>query len=98
MLSDVLYVPELHGNFLSVPQITKRGAEVRFKGNKCRIFNGSETLTKASCVAACTLCVEVLSPPTLRVAPLGIFRLPTEGEYSEVPESALAAKFPLPQT
>jgi len=44
MLQDVLYVPKLHRNLLSVPQISKQGIEVRFQGDHCWILCNPDTL------------------------------------------------------
>jgi len=37
ILQDALYVPELHGNLLSVSALAKRGAHVQFSGKTCEI-------------------------------------------------------------
>src|SRR5882724_4306336 len=37
ILQDALYVPELHGNLLSVSALAKRGARVQFSGRTCEI-------------------------------------------------------------
>jgi hypothetical protein len=39
LFRDVLYVPRLHGNLLSVSHITRRGYEMRFAGNNCRVLD-----------------------------------------------------------
>ncbi|KAF8498947.1 hypothetical protein F5888DRAFT_1600212, partial [Russula emetica] len=44
VLHNILYVPELHGNLLSVPQIVKHGTEVRFTGRQCKVLSDSGTL------------------------------------------------------
>jgi hypothetical protein len=44
ILQDALYVPDLHGNLLSVPQLTRRGSDVLFSGDTCRLLTqGAET-------------------------------------------------------
>jgi GAG-pre-integrase domain len=44
ILQDALYVPDLHGNLLSVPQLTRCGLDVLFSGNTCRLLTqGAET-------------------------------------------------------
>jgi len=45
VLQDVLYVPELHGNLLSVSQLARRGADVRFAKGGCQIYDQNGTLT-----------------------------------------------------
>ena len=43
VLHDVLYVPKIQAKLLSLPDILKKGAEVRFKGSSCfLIINGRE--------------------------------------------------------
>jgi GAG-pre-integrase domain len=39
ILQNVLYVPELHGNLLSVSHLTDHGADVRFAGQGCHIYD-----------------------------------------------------------
>jgi len=35
VLQDILFVPDLHGNLLSVAQLTSQGIEIRFKDHFC---------------------------------------------------------------
>jgi len=44
VLQDVLYVPDLHGNLLSVSHLARRGAEVRFLGESCHVYNQWKSL------------------------------------------------------
>ncbi len=69
VLQDVLYVPELHRNLLSVSHILKRGGKVRFEGNHCRIFSNSDTLIGEGNLSGnlYTLSVEIISPPNAPV-------------------------------
>jgi GAG-pre-integrase domain len=39
ILQNILYVPKLHGNLLSVSHLTDCGANVRFAGQGCHIYN-----------------------------------------------------------
>jgi hypothetical protein len=39
VLQDVLYVPDLHGNLLSVSHLIWCGAEVHFLGESCDIYD-----------------------------------------------------------
>jgi len=39
LLQDILYVPSLHGNLLSVLHMARCGYKLRFAGNNCRILN-----------------------------------------------------------
>jgi hypothetical protein len=45
VLQDVLYVPELHGNLLSVSQLARCGADVRFAKGGCQIYDQHGALT-----------------------------------------------------
>ena len=41
-LKDVLYVPKIQKNLLSLPSLTDKDAEVQFKGKHCKkIINGN---------------------------------------------------------
>src|SRR6218665_2353064 len=42
-LCDVLYVPQLCGNLISVKKLVEKGLEVHFKGKLCRIIKNGET-------------------------------------------------------
>src|SRR6218665_370238 len=46
--SDVLYVPQLCGNLISVKKLVEKGLEVHFKGKLCRIIKNGETLAEAT--------------------------------------------------
>ena len=43
-LEDVLYVPKILRNLLSLPTMTQRGAEVRFKEDVCIVISNEQTL------------------------------------------------------
>ena len=43
-LHDVLYLPDLKKNLLSVQAMTRLGASVAFERNKCRIMRNSKLL------------------------------------------------------
>jgi hypothetical protein len=44
VLQDVLYVPDLHGNLLSVSHLVRRGAEVCFLGEDCYVYDRRKSL------------------------------------------------------
>ena len=48
MLRNVLYVPEMSFNLLSVPTVVQRGAIVEYSADECRILIGSKTVAKAA--------------------------------------------------
>lgn len=39
MLQDILYIPDIGGNLLSVSYFVHRGAEIHFKGEGCKLLN-----------------------------------------------------------
>src|SRR5882762_6849211 len=45
ILQDVLYVPDLHGNLLSVSALTQHGAQVHFAPKSCEIRDKNSILT-----------------------------------------------------
>ena len=47
-LLDVLYVPELKGNLISVKKLTDKGFEVHFKDDQCLIVKDGKTVTRAT--------------------------------------------------
>jgi len=44
VLQDILYMPDLHGNLLSVLHLACCGAEVHFLGEDCHIYNRRKSL------------------------------------------------------
>src|SRR6266851_1184043 len=44
VLQDILYVPDLSTNLLSVSHLARRGAKVRFVGKACHIYDKAKTL------------------------------------------------------
>src|SRR5258708_1434636 len=48
-LKEILFVPALHGNLLSVVQLTSRGVEIRFIDHFCRIFQNREITCEGTC-------------------------------------------------
>jgi hypothetical protein len=45
VLSDVLFVPDLNGNLLSVAHLTQRGVNIRFTGKECQLYAQTGQLT-----------------------------------------------------
>jgi hypothetical protein len=39
VLQDMLYVPDLHSNLLSVSHLTRHGAEVQFVNEHCHVYD-----------------------------------------------------------
>jgi hypothetical protein len=44
VLQDVLHVPDLHGNLLSVSHFDRRGHKIRFADNGCQLLDKSKNL------------------------------------------------------
>src|SRR6266403_4176746 len=90
ILENVLYIPELHGNLLSVHQLAKCGARLLFEHTACQILGGSNDVLAEgkSHGSLYTMTADVIKPPTALVALLDAF--PSEGE--NMPDSALSAK------
>ena len=66
-LHDVLYVPDLSNSLLSVPSMTKRGAQILFSGDQCTIMKGSKVFGK-SATSGNVLSIEVARSETAQVA------------------------------
>src|SRR6218665_2046116 len=47
-LCDVLYVPQLCGNLISVKKLVEKDLEVHFKAKLCRIIKNGETIAEAT--------------------------------------------------
>jgi len=89
VLQDVLYVPEMGGNLLSVSHMARRGAEMRFKGEACKILDRHEDLM---CLGQLhgnlyIMDMEVELEEHAKIAIVPFF--PAEGD--DVPDAALAA-------
>lgn len=81
-LGSVLYVPDLHGNLLSVSHLMHRGAEVRFTKEGCRIYDQQRT---AICEGTLRenlffMSIHVMLPESARVAIAYLDTFPSEGE------------------
>jgi Reverse transcriptase (RNA-dependent DNA polymerase)/GAG-pre-integrase domain/Integrase core domain len=91
ILQDVLHVPDLHGNLLSVSHFDCRGHEVRFADNGCQLLDKSSNLI---CVGHLqgnlyTMDIKVSGTDTARVAHIDEF--PSEGtELSDCTPTAFA--------
>ena len=66
-LHDVLYVPDLGNSLLSVPSMTKRGAQILFSGDQCTIMKGSKVVGK-SATSGNVLSIEVAKSETAQFA------------------------------
>ena len=88
VLQDVLYVPELHGNLLSVSQLAQRGADVRFAKGGCQIYDQKGTLTCEGTLRGNLYLMPIHATPSesarMAITPLDCF--PSAGD--EVPQPA----------
>ncbi len=69
ILQDVLYVSDLHGNLLSVSHLTHCGAEVRFLGEDCHMYNKRKTLVLEGRLRndLYIMCMQINSPVTAKL-------------------------------
>ena len=90
VLEDVLYVPKIKRNLLSVPQFMRRGAELRFAGEKCSIVNrqGETTCTGRLHGDMLVMDMTVVTEEHANIAVVDAF--PSEGD--EAPVAALTAR------
>ena len=93
VLQDILYVPELHGNLLSVSQLAHCGADVRFAKGGCQIYDQHGALT---CVGSLhgnlyIMPIRVIAPEeSARIAVLEIDTFPIDGDIAmPITEAAL---------
>jgi len=82
VLQDVLYVPELHGNLLSVSQLARRGADVRFAKGGCQIYDQNGTLTCEGTLRGNLYLMPIRTEPSesARVAVAQLDSFPTKGD------------------
>jgi transposase InsO family protein len=90
IFQDVLYVPNLHGNLLSVPHLADCGAEVSFKGKHCSVLNeqGELICEGHRHGTLYVMDIQVPRPETARIA--GVEDFPSEGDNALI--YALAAR------
>jgi hypothetical protein len=95
VLQDVLYVPELHGNLLSVSQLARSSADVRFAKGGCQIYDQRGTLTCEGSLRGnlYIMPIRVVVPEeTARVAVVQLDSFPVDGDVATPnAEVALAA-------
>lgn len=82
VLQDVLYVPELHGNLLSVSQLARRGADVRFAKGGCQILDQKGTLTCEGNLRGnlYLMPIRVMATESARVAIAQVSTFPADGD------------------
>jgi transposase InsO family protein len=89
VLQDVLFVPELHGNLLSVAHLTQRGADLRFTDGGCQLYNqeGERTCDGKLSGNLYVMDMRTVIAESAYVARIAAF--PAEGD--ELPDSAETA-------
>jgi hypothetical protein len=94
VLQDVLYVPELHGNLLSVTHLTGRGYDVNFTGKICQIYSSDGTLICEGSRQADLFVLPTRVTPaySARVAITQLDSFPSEGDTATNPATALTAR------
>src|SRR5258708_37964894 len=90
VLQDILYVPDLHGNLLSVGQLAKNGAQVSFLDDICTLHNRQGAiLCKVKSRGNLFIMPAATVPKSARVALLHTF--PSEGDELLLLEQAFTA-------
>ena len=94
ILEDVLYVPELHGNLLSVAQLTRRGNAVHFTNKGCEIYLSDGTLLCKGLFHSNLYVLPIRAKPSVaaRVAITELSSFPSEGNEASATAVALTAR------
>ena len=93
VLQDVLFVPELNRNLLSVAHLTERGADIRFTGTECQLYTQLGHLTCSGQLRGklYIMDMQTVVPETARIARVKSF--PEEGnDLPPAAETALVAR------
>ena len=82
VLQNVLYVPELHGNLLSIRQLVNRGNSIQFTKDGCKLLDqqGIVFCEVTHSGSLYPLPIRVMMPDSARVAITQLDRFPAEGE------------------
>ena len=93
ILQEVLYVPELQGNLLSVPQLVNRGISVQFTKAGCQLVDpkGNTFCETSQHGALYSMPIRILVPESARIAMTSIKTFPTEGSTVANTEIALTS-------
>ena len=91
ILQDVLYVPELRGNLLSVQQLVDRGISIQFTKKGCKLLNPQgavfcETFKRGNLYP---MPIRVLMPESARMAMVQLEEFPSEGDAAPHTDIAL---------
>ena len=90
VLQDILHVPELHSSLLSIAQLIRRGLDIRFMDNGCKIYDSQGTLLCEGLLRAnlFILPIRVKPPISARITIADLDSFLPEGEDG-VSDSAL---------
>ena len=92
MLQDVLYVPDLNGNLLSVAHLAERGADIRFIDRGCQLYTQMGQLTCSGQLQGKLYVMDMRTvvSETVRIAHIEAF--PAKGDdLPAIAETALVA-------
>ena len=93
ILQDVLHVPELHGNLLSVSQFACRGSEIRFVSKGCSILDQRRQVICNGDLRGNLYVMHIQTISTVESAHVTMLdSFPAEGE--DLPETALLVESP----
>jgi hypothetical protein len=89
---DVLYVPKLHRNLLSVPQLLHCGTDVHFTKKQCKIFDKQGMLTCEGSLRGTLfpMPIHVIVPESAHVTMVKLDTFPVEGDQIPHADSTLA--------
>ena len=90
VLQDVLHVPELHGNLLSVSHFAKHGSEMHFVSEGCSILDQCKIVACEGNLHGNLYVMQITTLPISESAHIAVLdSFPAEGE--DPPEAALIA-------
>jgi hypothetical protein len=86
ILQDILHVPDLHGNLLSVSHFNHHGNEIHFTNQRCELLDKSRTITCVSHLQGSLyqMDIKVTKGETTHLAHIDVF--PSEGSELPIPE------------
>jgi hypothetical protein len=93
VLQDVLYVPGLQGNLLSVGQLLRNGAKIRFLDQRCELTNAHGVLTCTGQLRSTLFFMDMRTVPRTTSYIASVASFPAEGDDPPMlPQTALATR------
>ena len=90
VLQDILHMPELHGNLLSVSHFAKHGSEMQFVREGCSILNQHKQVACKGDLCRSLYIMQITTISTSESAHIAVLNsFPTKGE--DPPEAVLIA-------